>query len=145
MSHVLTGDLHVCLPQGKGKKKDKSALPKMTYEERRAKFLKHNKSVRVNKPGSHKRVVRATPISTTHPHLISQHRMPSQVCFGCRKPGHRMEKCPEKDQATHICFNCGSERHALRDCPQPSAGGEAVTHIPHAAYPPTLSQLSSEC
>lgn len=41
-----------------------------------------------------------------------------------------MEKCPEKDQATHICFNCGSERHALRDCPQPSAGGETDTPFP---------------
>lgn len=82
-SNLLTADPHVCLPQGKGKKKDKSALPKMTYEERRAKFLKHNKSVRVNKPGSHKRVVRATPISITHPTPVE----PSSSHIRCAAPG----------------------------------------------------------
>lgn len=29
----------------------------MTKEERRAKFLRHNKSAKVNRPGSHKKLV----------------------------------------------------------------------------------------
>lgn len=101
--------------KGQGKKGGKKDKPKMTKEERRAKFLrpkKHQQSG--NRPGSFKR------------HSQEQ-------CFGCRKRGHRLSECPEKGKdfagglepgaRGRICFNCGSQEHRLALCPKPKVNG----------------------
>ena len=106
---------------------NKKAKPKMTYEERRAKFLRPKQSEwgshyhqNANRPGSHKR--KATKV----------------YCFGCRQPGHMLQDCPEKagtagtgaakggagaGNGKRICFNCGSIQHRLAHCPKPRVNG----------------------
>ncbi len=104
---------------GKGKKKDK---PKMTKEERRAKFLRPTK--RHNRPGSAKRGGGSSSGSGGG----------KVFCFGCRRAGHRLAECPVKGQAFvagvevaegvgRVCFNCGSTEHRLQNCRRPKVNG----------------------
>ncbi|ESP01285.1 hypothetical protein LOTGIDRAFT_111655, partial [Lottia gigantea] len=40
------------------------------------------------------------------------------VCFNCRKEGHMVADCPEKNkgQGMGICFKCGSTEHGVNEC-----------------------------
>ena len=39
-----------------------------------------------------------------------------QVCYKCRKHGHRLEECPVQDNESGICFKCGSTEHTVKTC-----------------------------
>ncbi len=52
------------------------------------------------------------------------------VCYQCRKPGHLLSACPEKDAITKRlsdgkCFKCGSRDHTSRDCQSKAKGADA--------------------
>lgn len=44
-----------------------------------------------------------------------------KVCLNCRKPGHRVQNCPETGDHKSICYNCGSSEHGLKECTAPSS------------------------
>eukprot|EP00903_Cladosiphon_okamuranus_P007731 g7491.t1 len=83
-----------------GAKSKKVPKPKMTKEERRAKYTQkaYEARERQNQLGPRAKKTR---------------------CLGCRAWGHIVANCPDAKAATGICFNCGSSKHALRVCPNP--------------------------
>lgn len=46
--------------------------------------------------------------------------MANKTCFGCRKLGHDLARCPERERgsycATGVCFKCGSTEHRIHQC-----------------------------
>lgn len=85
----------------------KGHQPKMTKEERRAKYTQKARDRRNQNR--------------------SKSRMKDTICFKCRKRGHAVIDCPEasaeeKNQAQQqssssiMCYKCGSKDHALRAC-----------------------------
>lgn len=90
--------------------KAKKALPKLTRDERRQKYLE---------------------LELINDREKEQERY--SICLGCRQRGHVLKNCPNKnvvkyDARNEICFNCGSKDHALRACPLPKKMG----HLPFA-------------
>ncbi len=90
--------------------KAKKALPKLTRDERRQKYLE---------------------LELINDREKEQERY--AICLGCRERGHVLKNCPNKnvikyDARNEICFNCGSKEHALRACPLPKKMG----HLPFA-------------
>ena len=41
------------------------------------------------------------------------------TCFFCRKNGHTVTECKEKQEKMNICFNCGSDQHNVHTCDKP--------------------------
>jgi len=85
----------------------KGHQPKMTKEERRAKYTQKARDRRNQNR--------------------SKSRMRDTICFKCRKRGHAVIDCPEasaeeknqarqKSSSSIICYKCGSKDHALRAC-----------------------------
>ena len=85
--------------------KEKKALPKISKDERRQKFL--NVLLEQKEQEREKDAANFT------------------TCLGCRKRGHFLKDCPKNAQTTSdepvvdICFNCGENGHALRHCSKP--------------------------
>lgn len=85
--------------------KEKKALPKISKDERRQKFL--NVLVEQKEQEREKDAANFT------------------TCLGCRKRGHFLKDCPKNGQVANdepvvdICFNCGETGHALRHCGKP--------------------------
>ncbi|CAM9390099.1 unnamed protein product [Ectocarpus sp. 4 AP-2014] len=92
-----------------GRPAKKGPKPKMTKEERRAKYTQKAYEAREKQnqlgPGANK-----------------------TRCLGCRAWGHIVANCPEAKAATGICFNCGSTKHALRVCPAPKQKDGSLPH-----------------
>ncbi|CAM9615230.1 unnamed protein product [Pylaiella littoralis] len=92
-----------------GRTEKKGPKPKMTKEERRAKYTQKAYEARDKQnqlgPGANK-----------------------TRCLGCRTWGHIVANCPEAKTATGICFNCGSSKHALRVCPKPKQRDGSLPH-----------------
>jgi hypothetical protein len=42
------------------------------------------------------------------------------LCFGCNKPGHKRENCPEQSNNPMLCFGCGKPGHKRENCPEQS-------------------------
>lgn len=89
--------------------KEKKAMPKLSKDERKRKFTQELTEEREEQKSKHIQ------------------------CLGCRKKGHMLRDCPDKDPSSSSasskavsssghCFNCGSSSHALRDCPEPNDG-----------------------
>jgi cofilin len=81
--------------------KEKKSLPRMSKEERRAKFC-------TNQLEEEREAAKSMFL----------------VCLGCRKRGHMLKNCPNAhkvslEEKSLLCFNCGSTFHALRNCPEP--------------------------
>ena len=50
----------------------------------------------------------------------------SQICLLCRRRGHSLKNCPDKNERTvdkKLCYNCGEIGHSLANCPQPLQDG----------------------
>jgi zinc finger CCHC domain-containing protein 9 len=85
--------------------------PKMTKDERRAKYTQ------IARDRKAKQVAREKSIKL--------------VCYNCRKLGHAVSECPEQKSQqkmqqsdVKICYKCGSHDHALAACPSMRAGGK---------------------
>lgn len=101
---------------GKGKKayKKRGPKPKMSKDERRAKYtaIAHDR----------------------RDANMARLRDKNLVCYRCRKPGHTAENCKEfskdslqgdgkcipvrKTGGVNICYKCGSIDHRIQDCPK---------------------------
>lgn len=49
-----------------------------------------------------------------------------QVCLLCRRRGHSLMQCPNKNDDSvdvRICYNCGESGHSLAKCPRPIQDG----------------------
>jgi hypothetical protein len=85
--------------------KEKKALPKISKDDRRQKFL--NVLLEQKEQEREKDAANFT------------------TCLGCRKRGHFLKDCPKNLQTAtdepvvDICFNCGEGGHALRHCSKP--------------------------
>ena len=87
--------------------KEKKALPKLSKDERRQKFL--NLELQKKEEEREKESANFT------------------ICLGCRKRGHFLKDCPKANPSikdsdepvVDICFNCGESGHALRHCTKP--------------------------
>jgi len=78
-------------PPHKASSNKASGKPKLTKEERRAKYVaKHRQqqAIKVNK---------------------------NTICFRCRKRGHTSANCKTTTK-TNICYKCGSSEHSLQQC-----------------------------
>ena len=92
----------------KTEKKNQGSKPKMTKEERRAKYTK------IARDRQAKQWAKSRNSRTT--------------CYHCRKQGHAVAQCPElnassskevrQENAQKICFKCGSIEHGLYQCPK---------------------------
>lgn len=52
-----------------------------------------------------------------------------QICLLCRRHGHSLKNCPNKDDKTmdkKLCYNCGGTGHSLAKCPQPLQEGNVL-------------------
>ena len=77
--------------------KKKGTKPKMTKEERRAKYTQ------IARDRQSKKWAKTRDATTT--------------CYHCRKTGHAVANCPEIPKASkRICFKCGSTEHGLYQC-----------------------------
>ena len=79
----------------------KGTRPKMSKEERRAKYT----AIARNRRQAH----------------VNKARDRHLVCYKCREVGHSAENCPEKGAVkggSSLCFKCGSLDHRLSACPQ---------------------------
>ena len=101
-------------PGKKGRRKGpKSNKPKMTKEERRAKYT----AIARDRRNAH----------------ITRKRDKHLQCFRCRKTGHSAENCkefgnadgdnannnkPKKKSGGNICYKCGSIEHRIQQCPK---------------------------
>jgi hypothetical protein len=84
--------------------KEKKALPKMSQEERKRKFVSDLETDREKDAANF------------------------TTCLGCRKRGHFLKDCPKAIYATdcnttEICFNCGAKDHTLKNCTQDRKSG----------------------
>mmetsp|Transcript_7762 Transcript_7762/g.8976 ORF Transcript_7762/g.8976 Transcript_7762/m.8976 type:complete len:221 (+) Transcript_7762:68-730(+) len=91
-------------------KLSKDKKPKMTKEERRAKYTQKARDRR-QKDENRKR---------------NRHK----ICFNCRRKGHTVSECPygsngqKNDEMNknmirkQICYKCGSGEHSLKKCPK---------------------------
>lgn len=49
-----------------------------------------------------------------------------QICLLCRRRGHSLKNCPDKNDevaGNKLCYNCGETGHSLANCPQPLEDG----------------------
>ena len=49
-----------------------------------------------------------------------------QICLQCRRRGHSLKNCPEKNNESSekkLCYNCGDTGHSLSHCPYPMEDG----------------------
>eukprot|EP00980_Cylindrotheca_fusiformis_P028104 scaffold22581_cov123-Cylindrotheca_fusiformis.AAC.1 len=101
----MTGKIN----SNKGQAGNKSGLkkPKITKEERRAKYTaiarKRREKLQNRGPRHHGRK--------------------EVVCYQCRQAGHTVGNCPMKgsgnsDDAQLLCYKCGSTEHSLSSCPK---------------------------
>ena len=95
--------------------------PKMTKEERRAKYTDIARKRRQKQQGFRRQQQGGGG-------RFGNHNTPS-VCYACRQPGHTIANCPTKAQEQEssnsavLCYKCGSTEHALKDCPKRGGGG----------------------
>mmetsp|Transcript_11238 Transcript_11238/g.22998 ORF Transcript_11238/g.22998 Transcript_11238/m.22998 type:complete len:219 (-) Transcript_11238:1753-2409(-) len=93
--------------KGVNAKKPQQNKPKMTKEERKAKY---------------------TQLARQRSAKQRQRReQQNLVCFNCRQRGHGIENCPQVKQGsssrsavaiTRCCYKCGSMEHSLGNCPK---------------------------
>ena len=88
--------------------KEMKTKPKMTKEERRAKYTEIARKRRQKQLG------------------IRFGGKKQTVCYLCRKPGHTVSNCPSKGndsmEPQTLCYKCGSTEHALSRCPKRNSG-----------------------
>eukprot|EP00816_Leptocylindrus_hargravesii_P001851 CAMPEP_0196809744 /NCGR_PEP_ID=MMETSP1362-20130617/9630_1 /TAXON_ID=163516 /ORGANISM="Leptocylindrus danicus, Strain CCMP1856" /LENGTH=222 /DNA_ID=CAMNT_0042184511 /DNA_START=42 /DNA_END=710 /DNA_ORIENTATION=- len=108
----------------KRKNKAKQPKPKMTKEERRAKYTQkfHDRQ--------------------------KAKRNRNMTCFKCRKTGHMAADCPDDSggsKSANICYKCGSTEHRLFDCKKYK--GKAGEDLPFATcfVCKQMGHLSSQC
>ncbi len=69
----------------------------------------------------------------------------SMVCYGCRKSGHSVKKCPSASATNKtICYRCGSFAHRLEACPEKP---DPQQSLPYALcfYCNQKGHLSGQC
>ena len=47
------------------------------------------------------------------------------VCYSCRKTGHRLNECPNLSEKVGKCFKCGSDEHSSKNCQSKLKGADA--------------------
>lgn len=55
-----------------------------------------------------------------------------QICLVCRRRGHSLKNCPNKNDDTvdsNLCYNCGESGHSLAKCPQPLQDGNIFSSL----------------
>ncbi|CAB9506149.1 Zinc finger, CCHC domain containing [Seminavis robusta] len=110
--------------------KKRGPKPKMTKEERRAKYtqLARDRETRRRKKLQHANV----------------------ICYNCRERGHAVADCPnntgerKKTQST-ICFKCGSTEHSLSQCPKRQNSNSSDLPFCHCFICHQTGHLSSKC
>ena len=83
--------------------------PKMTKEERRAKYTEIARKRRQKE----------------QQRISGRYNGNKQtVCYHCRQPGHAVANCPTKEKTTEevLCYKCGSTEHPLSSCPKRNSG-----------------------
>lgn len=80
----------------KGQHRLQGSKPKLTKEERRAKYTQIARDRQAKKR--------------------SLQNNAKLTCFHCRQKGHALADCPQRS-TVNICFKCGSAEHALAICP----------------------------
>ena len=107
-------------------KKGQAPKPKMTKEERRAKY---------------------TQIHRDRQRVKDQKRRHSNVtCFQCRQKGHAVADCPmTASKPESICYKCGSTEHSLHQCSK--RNGPSDKDLPFATcfVCKGSGHLSSQC
>ena len=109
--------------------------PKMTKEERRAKYTEIARKRRLKQQGGGGRGGRGN-------YGGGYSKNKTAVCYRCRQPGHTIAECPNKEEknnytstidndddelaegapsslpSSSICYKCGSTEHSLSQCPK---------------------------
>lgn len=129
--------------QRNSKKRSTLIKPKMTKEERRAKYTaiakkRRDKQKEIRGGGFHNQRFGRKEI----------------VCFQCRKPGHTVANCPmsaagndeaadDKGTTEVLCYKCGSTKHSLSECTKRGSSRE----LPYAKcfICSEMGHLSSQC
>jgi zinc finger CCHC domain-containing protein 9 len=100
-------------------KKRNPNKPKITKEERRAKYTEIARNRRQKQAG----------IRGNFQGGNSNGSSKNIVCYQCRQPGHTVADCPSKEQGADreqqagvLCYKCGSTEHALAACPKRNSG-----------------------
>lgn len=94
--------------------REKKQLPKITQDERDAKFSKTQSLEEEREAAAAK----------------------FTICLGCRRRGHAFKDCPMSkkrlnlDEGAFICYNCGSNQHRLQNCPSER---DPSGHLPFAS------------
>lgn len=134
--------------KGNHHKKNKNDLrpkPKITKEERRAKYTQLARDREARK---------RRKLATSN-----------VVCFQCRQKGHGIADCPQNNTQskaekqknnpavsntmtmtkTRVCYKCGSTEHPLSKCPKRNEGGEDYLPFCHCFICNEKGHLSAKC
>ncbi|KAK9094760.1 hypothetical protein Scep_026229 [Stephania cephalantha] len=112
-------------PQQSKKKKNKLKPNKKGLKAPRKSLSKHPLRVPGMRPGDSCFICKAKDhVAKLCPQKAQWDR--HKICLHCRRQGHSLKNCPERNEETgekKLCYNCGEAGHSLSKCPQPLQEG----------------------